>query len=155
MKTLLRMAVLAALALCAGFAVNQIHPQGIHGNLLINSFSTGYQWRRITADSAFSLFNKQDAVFIDIRSEKEFLVDHIPGALSQPFHPFFRNFSRFEKDNPKQKTFVLYCFEPACREGHSMLRLMKTRGYQKAVWMYGGLSRWIEKSYPLENGRPM
>ena len=152
MKTLLRVAGISAAALIAGFMVNQVHPAGIHRNMLAAVFSSEYRWRRITADSARVLFLKKAGVFVDIRSEAEFKSDHIPGAVSQPFHAFFRNFGRFEKAHPKAGTYVFYCFEPACREGQPMLSWMGRRGYGKAVWMYGGLSRWIQGGYPVEGG---
>jgi rhodanese-related sulfurtransferase len=152
MKTLLRMAGIAAAALIAGFTVNQVHPDGIHRSMLTAVFSSEYGWRRITADSARVLFSKQAAVFVDIRSEAEFKADHIPGAVSQPFHAFFRNFDHFEQTHSKTGTYVFYCFEPACREGQPMLSWMGKRGYGKAVWMYGGLSRWIQSGYPVEGG---
>jgi rhodanese-related sulfurtransferase len=150
MKTLLRMAALAAAALIVGLAVNQVHPEGIHRNMLASVFSTEFRWRRITADSAQVLFSSNAAKFVDIRSEKEYRTDRIPGAESQPFYSFFRNFRRFEKNHPKTDTYVFYCFEPACREGHAMLAWMGRRGYGKAVWMYGGLSQWIQSGYPVE-----
>lgn len=153
MKTLFRMAALAAAALTAGLAVNQFHPEGIDRNMMAALFSTDYRWRRITADSAHVLFSGKTAVFVDIRSEKEYQTDRIPGAESQPFYSFFRNFQRFEKTHPKTRTYVFYCFEPACREGHAMLAWMGRRGYENAVWMYGGLGQWIHGGYPVEGGR--
>jgi rhodanese-related sulfurtransferase len=152
MKNLLRMAALAAAALAAGFAVNQAHPGGIHRNMLTAAFSGGPGWRRISADSARVLFSGNAAVFVDIRPEAEFKAGHIPGAVSEPLHPFFRNFKSFEKANPKTGVYVFYCFEPACREGQPMLSWMGRRGYRKAVWMYGGLSGWIQSGYPVEGG---
>jgi rhodanese-related sulfurtransferase len=147
------MAAIAAAALAAGLAVNQVHPAGIHRNLMTASFSTDYRWRRITADSARVLHSSRAAVFIDIRPTDEFLAERIPGAESQPFFPFFRDFKRFEKNHPKTETYVLYCFEPACREGHAMLAWMGRRGYRKAVWMYGGLGQWIQSGLPVEAGK--
>jgi rhodanese-related sulfurtransferase len=146
------MAALAAAALIAGFAVNQALPDGIHRSLLTAAFSGEYRWRRITVDSARVLFSRKAAVFVDIRSGAEFKSGHIPGAVSEPFHPFFRNFGRFERTHPKTGVFVFYCFEPACREGQTMLSLMGRRGYPKAVWMYGGLSRLIQDGYAAEDG---
>jgi rhodanese-related sulfurtransferase len=153
MRTLLRMAALAAAALAAGLAVNQIHPEGIHRNMMVAAFSTGYRWRRITADSAAVLHSNRAAAFVDIRSWKEFSTGRVPGAESQPFFSFFRNFQRFERTHPKTATYVFYCFEPACREGHAMLAWMGRRGYRKAVWMYGGLGQWIQSGAPVEAGK--
>jgi rhodanese-related sulfurtransferase len=153
MKILLRIAALGALALIAGFLVNQIHPEGIHRNMLRSALSTKDHWRRITSDSARVLWAQKAAVFVDIRPEMEFRKEHVPGAESQPFHQFFKLFKRFEQNHPKDKTYVFYCFEPACREGHTMLVWMQKREYQKAVWMYGGLSQWIQSGYPVEGGK--
>jgi rhodanese-related sulfurtransferase len=153
MKILLRMAALAAVALIVGLAVNQVHPEGIHRNMLVSAFLTEFRWRRITADSAQVLFSSHAAKFVDIRSEKEYRTDCIPGAESQPFYSFFRNYRRFEKAHSKTDIYVFYCFEPACREGHAMLAWMGRRGYGKAVWMYGGLGQWIQSGYPVEGGR--
>jgi rhodanese-related sulfurtransferase len=152
MKILFRMAAIAAVALIAGFTVNQLHPSGIHRSMLTAAFSGGYRWRRITADSARVLLSKKAAVFVDIRSEAEFKAGHVPGAVSEPLHPFFRNFKGFEKAHPKTGTFVFYCFEPACREGQLMLSWMGRRDFRNAVWMYGGMSEWIQSGYPVEGG---
>jgi rhodanese-related sulfurtransferase len=153
MKTLLRMAALAAAALAAGLAVNQIHPEGIHRNMMVAAFSTDHRWRRITADSAAVLHSNRAAVFVDIRPGREFLTERVPGAESQPFFSFFRNFQRFERTHPKTEIYIFYCFEPACPEGHAMLAWMGRRGYRKAVWMYGGLGQWIQSGSPVEAGK--
>jgi rhodanese-related sulfurtransferase len=153
MRRLVHAALLAVLALAAGWTVNQFHPEGIPGRMTRAAF-TPRAIHRISADSARVAFQRGTAVFVDIRPAAEFLTGHIPGAKDLPIQFFFRMFSAFERSNPADSAYIFYCFEPYCREGRSMLVWMRMRGYRRASWMYGGLSEWMQNRWPVETGIP-
>jgi rhodanese-related sulfurtransferase len=153
MKTLARAAALCLVSLAAGLTLNQKHQEGIPWNQLSSSLLAPSPWIRISPDSAYTLFSKRAAEFVDIRPEPEYTVEHVAGAVNLPVHSFFREFGMFERTYPKDRVYVFYCFEPSCREGRSMLRLMRRQGYKYALWMHGGLSYWMQNGYPVEGGR--
>jgi rhodanese-related sulfurtransferase len=152
MKTAFRALVIAAAALAAGLAANWRHPEGIPPNLLGATLFDRAPLMRITPDSARALWSAGAASFIDIRPVPEFGLEHVPGAENRPFRPFFGEFDEFKRNHPTNRTYVFYCFEPVCREGRTMLRLMRRNGYDRAVWMHGGLSEWMGLGLPIETG---
>jgi rhodanese-related sulfurtransferase len=154
MKRFGHAALLAVLALAAGWSVNQFHPEGIPGRMTRAAFMSRSVIRRISADSARVVFQRGIAAFVDVRSAGEFRTGHIPGAENRPIQSFFRGFGGFERSHPKDSVYVFYCFEPYCREGRSMLAWMRERGYRRAAWMYGGLSEWMQNRWPVETGEP-
>lgn len=141
-----------ALSLALGVAVNQFHPGGIRWAFLQprwNGTTAKVAVQYITADSAFVLHLQGDAYFIDVRPEEEYLIDRIPGAISLPLLAFYRS-PRVLNDLDPAKTFILYCFEPGCREVSTLAGELAQRRFREVLILYGGFSEWLGKGYPVE-----
>jgi sulfur-carrier protein adenylyltransferase/sulfurtransferase len=87
------------------------------------------------------------ALLVDVRSDDEWRVAHIPGALHVPM-------SRVETELPelvpdRARPVVTYCASGA-RSLH-ILPTLDELGYEDAVSMAGGIVAWQELGFPVES----
>ena len=85
-------------------------------------------------------------VLVDVREDREFDADHIPGAVHLGKGIIERD---IEAKYPNLATeLVLYC-GGGFRSAMAADNLQKM-GYTNVISMDGGIREWREKSYPLE-----
>ena len=107
----------------------------------------------ISADSAYTLFKKQEVIFIDIRPYDDFLIDHIPGALSAPFLKILRQPGLF-KSCRHDTTAVCYGFDRDDKNAGRAADLLRRRGLKEIAVLHDGFGEWLEKGYPVEKADP-
>jgi len=89
--------------------------------------------------------NNPDFMIIDVRSEREFLEDHIENAVLIP-----NNSPDLEKvlsELDKDKTYLLYCLVGA--RSSSMLGKMRKLGFEKIYNLDGGIMNWKGAGYEV------
>jgi len=95
------------------------------------------------------LDRKEKFVLVDVREDREFDADHIPGAVHLGKGIIERD---IEQTYPDLNTeLVLYCgggFRSALAADN-----LQKMGYTNVISMDGGIRGWREKSYPLEKGK--
>ena len=92
---------------------------------------------------------KDKFVLVDVREDREFDADHIPGAVHLGKGIIERD---IENTYPDLNTeLVLYC-GGGFRSAMAADNLQKM-GYTNVISMDGGIRGWREKSYPLEKGQ--
>lgn len=148
-QTLKRTALLWAVALFLGIAVNQLAPEGIRWQLLLLRGNTAVNIVFVSADSAFVLFAEGRAKFIDVRPREEFDIDHIPGAISLPLLEYLHQPDYLQRFDP-QTTYIFYCFDPECEDTGALAREFGVNGFRNVLILYGGFSAWLERGYPVE-----
>ena len=156
MRILRHLFLLSATALFLGLAVNAVNPEGIPLRLLALTLSPDSRqeaWHPLSADSAFFLFADGSAVFLDIRTARDYAVDHIPGARSMPFHPFFRDPSQKKKLDPSM-TYILYGQEPYNRKDRLMTQALVRSGFGSVYFLRNGYNEWLKYGFPVEKGKP-
>jgi rhodanese-related sulfurtransferase len=91
----------------------------------------------------------ENVALIDVREDREFEIDHLPGAVHLGKGIIERD---VEDKFPDQETeLVLYCgggFRSALAADN-----LQKMGYTNVLSMDGGIRDWREKGYPLEKGR--
>jgi rhodanese-related sulfurtransferase len=103
----------------------------------------------IEAEKAYDLFidNKDNPSFmiIDVRTEKEFAMEHIPGATNIDYEsPLFKkNIDSLDRS----KIYLLYCM--SSRRSDNAMQLFRDMGFREAYGIFGGLTEWIRKGYPV------
>ncbi|RBO84688.1 rhodanese-related sulfurtransferase [Marinomonas aquiplantarum] len=102
----------------------------------------------ITPAAATTLMNNEEAVVVDIRTEKEFNAGHITGAISIPATKMKDNLHRLEKH--KDAPIILVC-KSGITAGPSAKDLKK-QGYSKVYKMQGGIAEWQSSNLPLVKG---
>jgi rhodanese-related sulfurtransferase len=94
------------------------------------------------------LDKKGEFLLIDVREEREFAKDHLPGAIHLGKGIIERD---IEARVPELSTeIVLYCgggFRSALAADN-----LQKMGYTNVISMDGGIRDWREKRYPLEAG---
>jgi rhodanese-related sulfurtransferase len=106
--------------------------------------------RETTADEVKArLDRKENFVLVDVREDREFDADHIPGSVHLGKGIIERD---IEAKYPALDTpLVLYC-GGGFRSAMAADNLQKM-GYTNVISMDGGIREWREKSYPLEKGK--
>lgn len=103
---------------------------------------------RISIEDAQKLFAKDQAVFIDVRSNEQYTLGHIKGALSIPGSQLIRRFSEV----PPGKTIITYC---ACSAEQSSGRAaadLIAHGVKNVFALKGGWNDWKNDGHPTAVG---
>ncbi len=106
--------------------------------------------RETNVDEVKRRLDRRDKfVLVDVREDREFDADHIPGAVHLGKGVIERD---IEARYPALDTeLVLYCgggFRSALAADN-----LQKMGYTNVISMDGGIREWREKAYPLEKGK--
>jgi len=106
--------------------------------------------RETTVDEVKARLDRGDKfVLVDVREDREYDADHIPGSVHMGKGIIERD---IENAYPDLNTeLVLYCgggFRSALAADN-----LQKMGYTNVISMDGGIRGWREKSYPLEKGK--
>ena len=110
--------------------------------------NAGPQFARISIAEAMKLYKSGQAVFVDVRSNEQYTIGHIKGALSIPGSQLIRRFSEV----PPRKTVITYC---ACSAEQSSGRAaadLMAHGVKNVFALKGGWSDWKSQGHPTAVG---
>lgn len=99
----------------------------------------------ITASNLVTLINKQDALVVDVRDQKDFKQGHISGAVNIPYSSLESRAP--ELDDHKDKPVVIVC--KMGQHSGAAGRKLKALGFQDVRRLSGGISEWTAASLPL------
>ncbi len=106
--------------------------------------------RETTVDEIKTRLDRQDKfVLIDVREDREYDADHIPGAVHLGKGIIERDIEG--KYTDLNTPLVLYCgggFRSALAADN-----LQKMGYTNVISMDGGIREWREKKYPLVKNR--
>ena len=104
----------------------------------------------ITLDQARQLFNTGEALFIDARTEAEYLNEHIPGAIS---------LSIDELSDPEPlllslnaANYITYCDGESCLLSTDLAYVMAGLGMEPVYVYHEGLEVWNANGLPVVRG---
>jgi rhodanese-related sulfurtransferase len=103
---------------------------------------------RISMEDAVKLYSADKAVFIDVRSNEQFSLGHIKGALSIPGSQLIRRF----KEVPHGKTIIAYCACSAEQSSGRAVNELIAHGVKNAFALKGGWNEWKAKRHPIAAG---
>jgi rhodanese-related sulfurtransferase/ABC-type phosphate/phosphonate transport system substrate-binding protein len=105
----------------------------------------------------------QNAVMVDVRSEKEYAEGHIPGAILVPygekslkdiaFDPGVDSFSGVDKLD-KKKPVIFACNGAECWKSYKAAKAAVARGFTTVYWFRGGLPEWKAEGLSVERTVP-
>ena len=101
--------------------------------------------KSVSAQELVNMVNKDGAVVIDVRDEKEFREGHIVHAINIP-HVNFSNRIR-ELEIYKQKPLVV-----ACKMGQhsgSIGTQLRKAGFSDVARLHGGVTEWRNQNLPV------
>lgn len=76
---------------------------------------------------------------VDVRTEADYEISHIPGAISMPYDSISENIDKLSKD----ETTVVYCYNQQCHLGVRACLKLADYGYP-CMHMEGGFKTWKE-----------
>jgi len=97
---------------------------------------------------ADSLLGLADIAIFDTRSEEEFSVSHIPGAVQ--LSPK-QDIPSWILERDRDETIVLYC--SVGYRSENVARELQLLGFTNVYNLYGSIFDWVEKGYPLEDAQ--
>ena len=106
------------------------------------------EFRRITREEAFKLYQAGQAVFIDVRSHQSFSQGHIKGALSIPGSQLIQ---RYDEVTPG-KTVITYCACPAEESSGAAAANLTAHGVKNVAALKGGYLEWKAARLPIAAG---
>lgn len=95
--------------------------------------------------AATQLVNDGDALFVDVRDEKEFKAGHLLNARNFPVASFDERLHEIEK--LKGRKLVVYC-DNGMRTTRATAKLKK-QGFENLHTLAGGLAAWEKASLPV------
>lgn len=103
---------------------------------------------RISIEDARKLFTSGQAVFIDVRSNEQFSLGHIKGALSIPRSQLIRRF----REVPPRKTIITYCACSAEQSSGVAAADLIAHGVKNVFALKGGWNDWKKDGHPTAVG---
>ena len=94
---------------------------------------------------AIQLINQENAVFVDVREENEYLNGHIVNSIHVPLSYFNDRMKELEKY--KDKPIIV-----GCRSGQrsaTACTILKKNGFEKVYNLSGGVMAWQNDNLPL------
>ena len=115
--------------------------------LLINIFGQSLQgYKSASPTDATLLINRDDALILDVREDKEYQTGHIVNSVHIPLGMMKNRIG--ELDKYKGKPIVV-----ACRSGHrsgQACSLLKKGGHENIYNLRGGVMAWESANLPLQ-----
>ncbi len=99
----------------------------------------------ISPTNLVTLVNREGAVIVDIRDNKEFTNGHIAGAVNMPLSSIESRMA--ELDPFKEKPVVLVC--KMGQHAGSAGRKLKAKGFENVRRLSGGMAEWTGSSLPV------
>ena len=99
---------------------------------------------------AMGLVNDPEVLVIDTRDEPDFRKQHIPGAVSLPYHEFNQRYPHFAESVSEARPLLLYCYGTGCGLAARVGKRLITRGYTDVTILRGGIEAWKAGNLPLE-----
>ena len=115
--------------------------------IIVNEVMTFRRSRfAIDATDATRLFNRDQAVFVDIRNENAYQKSHLPGAINIPLE-------HIDKRKDKLKRYSGQTIIAYCDTGSSTLNAVKAlqaQGWEQVHQLRGGLTAWRDAGLPID-----
>jgi rhodanese-related sulfurtransferase len=100
-----------------------------------------YEFPTISPDSASSILNKSNVVFLDTREPEEFNVSHLPNAILFGYDsPNWKAVDSLSKD----KIVIVYCSIGV--RSQNIAKELKEKGFSDIKNLYGGIFLWADQS---------
>lgn len=100
----------------------------------------------ISAADATRLYNRDAAVFVDVRNENAFQSSHLPGAVNIPMEHIDKRQDRLKRFSDRD--IIVYC--DSGQRTLKAVKALQAQGWESVHQLRGGLNGWREASLPTE-----
>lgn len=101
--------------------------------------------KKISAQGAVSLINRDEAVVVDIRDRKDFNEGRITGAINIPLNSIKSRASELKKFKDKQ----IIVADKMGQHSAMAVKQLNAEGYTNVVRLDGGIADWKGSNLPL------
>ena len=149
-----RAAAIAVGSLVLAIAANSVHPMQLP--LLTTKGQPGLprwvasQFHQVDAQKAKRLAENPKVLVVDTRDARDFRREHIPGAISLPYHGFNGRYPQFAASVPEDRPLLLYCYGSHCGLAARVGKRLITKGYTDVTILRQGIEAWKAANLPLE-----
>ena len=154
LRELPRIAGIAAISLILAISANALHPMqlplfALRGPLGIPDWVLT-RFKQVDAQGAMGLVGKPEVLVIDTRDKIDFSTEHIPGAISLPYHGFSANYPRFSESASKDRPLLIYCYGTGCNLAARVGKRLIVYGYTNITILRNGIEGWKAANLPME-----
>lgn len=154
-----------ALSAVAAFAVNAARPDGLpiaqaakassktSSGAAPSAVQLSQASGEISIKDAAMLFLSGRAVFLDARSQYEFELGHIQGALNLPPREFASQFQDVKPRLAGKDAVIAYCDGADCTLSHSLAVHLQNAGVKNVYVLQNGWSLWSAEKLPVAQGQ--
>ena len=103
-----------------------------------------------TIETAKSIYDSGETLFVDARSSDAYREGHVKGALSLPLAEFDAMVEYLLNNYPPHRSIITYCSGRTCEDSHWLAQMLIDLGYENVSVMIDGFSGWKENGYPVE-----
>lgn len=100
----------------------------------------------VDVSDATRMYNRDEAVFVDIRNENAYQTSHLPGAVNIPMEYLDKRQDRLKRF--RDRSIVVYC--DSGQRTLKAVQALQALGWSEVHQLRGGLNAWREASMPTE-----
>ena len=100
----------------------------------------------IDTDEATRLYNRDAAVFVDVRDENAYQSSHLPGAINIPMAHIDKRQDRLKRFGDRR--IVVYC--DTGQRTLKAVQALQGQGWSDVQQLRGGINAWREASLPTQ-----
>lgn len=160
-KTLKESILLLGLAIIIALLVNTISPRGITllgqwdeaKGVVLADTKAHELFEEIEIESAAlakDFYDKNKALFVDVRDSEAYQAGHIVGAVSFPAGEFAERLNDFQTRYGFDSFIITYCSGRSCIDSHNLAQLLYENGFTRVSVFIDGFSGWEQEGYPVE-----
>lgn len=155
-RNLIEVALIAALGVLAGLAVNhRTVLDAFAGKLAAPAPAAAAEERRLPQPVLLAESRElagTGALLVDARDGALYADGHLPGARSLPFGEAEALLPEFRAQVAADRTLVLYCSGYGCPDSFDLGLLLLAEGYRDVRVFEGGFPEWRDAGLPVEGG---
>ena len=154
LRELPRIAAIALGSLVLAIAANAVHPMQLP--LLATKGQPGIprwvqsRFQQADAQKAKRLVEDPKVLVVDTRDAQDFRREHLPRAISLPYHGFNEHYPQFAASVPKDRPLLLYCYGTDCGLAARVGKRLIAEGYTQVTILRNGIEAWKAANLPLE-----
>lgn len=148
-----------ALVIMAGLIALGVNQWRTDGIALIGNWSVEARFSDtegeslvIPIDQAGALFEQDATVFLDARTQSQYLQGHIRGALNLPWQEVDRYFMEMADRLDGARMIITYCDGESCDLSQELALFLKEMGYSNVHILFNGWTAWQQAGLPIEGG---
>ncbi|OIO02830.1 MAG: hypothetical protein AUJ49_05490 [Desulfovibrionaceae bacterium CG1_02_65_16] len=152
-KILLQSLAILAVSAVLALGVNFIRPDGpapvFAAPSVVQLSKNGGE---IGLKDAAMLFITGRAVFLDARSQFEYQLGHVQGAISLPPREFASQYQDIKPRLAGKEAVITYCDGERCPLSHSLAKYLREAGVKNVYVLVNGWSLWLAEKLPIAKG---